>query len=217
MCPPPRSPALEANGCFMVQAPKGQPNTRLRCDYRARQRAPLGSRSKAPPVVLTPVAAGDGHRWPLQMTLRVEPNGSDPGLIADFARLSYNVRPSQGLSWLSPGSLPTSPAPDPMGLARFYREVFELDLPFEMGWIAFLSKDSTQKIELHAASEGGSGTELPMISIGVDNLDATEAAVRAAGGRSRVWPHDGGMGIASFLLPRSCGQSRECCRPLKRH
>jgi hypothetical protein len=48
------------------------------------------------------------------------------------------------------------------------REVFELDLPFEMGWIAFLSKDTTQKIELHAASEGGSGTDLPMISIGVD-------------------------------------------------
>lgn len=23
MCPPPRSLALEANGCFMVQAPKG--------------------------------------------------------------------------------------------------------------------------------------------------------------------------------------------------
>lgn len=32
MCPPPRSLALEANGCFMVQPPKGQPNTRLRCD-----------------------------------------------------------------------------------------------------------------------------------------------------------------------------------------
>ena len=72
-------------------------------------------------------------------------------------------------------------APDPIGLAMFYREVFKLDLPFEMGWIAFLSKDATQKIELHTASEGGGGTELPVISIGVDDLDATEAAVRAAG------------------------------------
>ena len=52
-------------------------------------------------------------------------------------------------------------APDPMGLAKFYQEVFELDLPFEMGWIAFLTKDSTQKIELHTASEGGSGTVYP--------------------------------------------------------
>ena len=34
-------------------------------------------------------------------------------------------------------------APDPMALARFYEEVFELDLPFDMGWIAFLNKDRT--------------------------------------------------------------------------
>jgi predicted enzyme related to lactoylglutathione lyase len=72
-------------------------------------------------------------------------------------------------------------APDPIGLARFYAQVFELDLPHEMGWIAFLANDSAQKIELHTASQGGSGTELPVISIGVDDLDAAEAAVRAAG------------------------------------
>lgn len=66
-------------------------------------------------------------------------------------------------------------------MAKFYATVFELDLPFDMGWITFLSKDAIQKIELHTASEGGSGTELPAISIGLDDLDATEAAVRTAG------------------------------------
>lgn len=54
-------------------------------------------------------------------------------------------------------------APDPIALAKFYQEVFEFDLPLNMGWISFLTKDSTQKIELHTASEGGSGTELPVI------------------------------------------------------
>jgi predicted enzyme related to lactoylglutathione lyase len=97
------------------------------------------------------------------------------------------------------------PAPDPMGLARFYREVFELDLPFEMGWIAFLSKDSTQKIELHAASEGGSGTELPMISIGVDNLDATEAAVRAAGAEVVYGPTSEEWGLRRFFFRDPAG------------
>jgi len=72
-------------------------------------------------------------------------------------------------------------APDPKGLARFYEQVFELDLPHDMGWIAFLNSNETQKIELHTASQGGAGTELPVISIGVDDLDATEAAVRGAG------------------------------------
>jgi len=73
-------------------------------------------------------------------------------------------------------------AADPVGLARFYETAFELDLRFDMGWIAFLTNDSTLKIELHTASHGGSGTELPVISIGVEDLEAAEAAVRAAGG-----------------------------------
>lgn len=54
-------------------------------------------------------------------------------------------------------------APDPTALAKFYAKDFELDLPFDMGWIAFLNKETTQKIELHTASEGGSGTQLPVI------------------------------------------------------
>src|SRR5689334_24843588 len=50
-----------------------------------------------------------------------------------------------------------------------------------MGWITFLSNATSQKIELHTASEGGGGTELPVISIGVTDLAATERAVREAG------------------------------------
>jgi predicted enzyme related to lactoylglutathione lyase len=96
-------------------------------------------------------------------------------------------------------------APDPMGLAKFYQEVFELDLPFEMGWIAFLSKDSTQKIELHTASEGGSGTDLPVISIGVDDLDATEAAVRAAGAEVVYGPATEDWGLRRFFFRDPAG------------
>ena len=62
-------------------------------------------------------------------------------------------------------------APDPTALAQFYKQVFDLDLPLDMGWITFLTRDTTQKIELHTASQGGSGTDLPVISIGVDNLE----------------------------------------------
>jgi predicted enzyme related to lactoylglutathione lyase len=73
------------------------------------------------------------------------------------------------------------PASNPMALAKFYAKVFALDLPFDMEWIAFLNTETAQKIELHTASKGSSGTELPVISIGVEDLDATEVAVRAAG------------------------------------
>src|SRR4030095_6091361 len=90
-------------------------------------------------------------------------------------------------------------APDPMRLAKFYKEVFELDLPFDMGWIAFLSSNTTQKIELHTASEGGSGTELPVISIGVDDLDAIEAAVRTAGAEVVYGPTMEDWGLRRFF------------------
>lgn len=96
-------------------------------------------------------------------------------------------------------------APDPMALAKFYREVFELDLPFDMGWIAFLSRNTTQKIELHTASEGGSGTELPVISIGVDNLEATETAVRAAGAEVVYGPVKESWGLRRFFFRDPAG------------
>ena len=96
-------------------------------------------------------------------------------------------------------------APDPLGLAKFYVEVFELNLPFNMGWIAFLSADRTQKIELHTASEGGSGTELPVISIGVENLDATEAAVRSAGGQVVYGPATEPWGLRRFFFRDPAG------------
>lgn len=53
--------------------PKGQPNTRLRCDYRARQRAPLGSRFED--CLLQRPRSRDGLRWPVTSALRVETNG----------------------------------------------------------------------------------------------------------------------------------------------
>ena len=96
-------------------------------------------------------------------------------------------------------------APDPMALAKFYNEVFDLDLPFDMGWIAFLNKDATQKIELHTASEGGGGTELPVISIGVEDLDATESAVRAAGAEVVYGPRKEAWGLRRFFFRDPAG------------
>ena len=96
-------------------------------------------------------------------------------------------------------------AEDPIGLARFYQEVFDLDLPHDMGWISFLTRDATQKIELHTASQGGSGTELPVISIGVDDLEATEAAVRAAGADIVYGPVSEPWGLRRFFFRDPAG------------
>ena len=96
--------------------------------------------------------------------------------------------------------VPNLKSEDPTALAKFYAEVFGLDLPFDMGWIAFIEGGSSQKIELHAASQGGSGLELPVISIGVDDLDATEVAVRASGGEVVYGPVKEEWGLRRFFF-----------------
>ena len=96
-------------------------------------------------------------------------------------------------------------APNPAELAKFYVNVFGLDTPFDMGWIAFLESSATQKIELHAASEGGSSTELPVISIGVDDLDTTEAAIRAAGAQITYGPVKEPWGLRQFFFRDPAG------------
>lgn len=96
-------------------------------------------------------------------------------------------------------------ASDPTALARFYERAFELDLPHDMGWIAFLEKDAVQKIELHTASQGGPGQLLPAISIGVSDLDATEAAVRAAGALIVYGPVREEWGVRRFFFRDPAG------------
>jgi predicted enzyme related to lactoylglutathione lyase len=92
-----------------------------------------------------------------------------------------------------------------MALASFYQHVFALDLLLDMGWIAFLTKDATQKIELHTASEGGHGAELPVISIGVEDLDATESVVRAAGAEIVYGPTKEAWGLRRFFFRDPAG------------
>lgn len=97
------------------------------------------------------------------------------------------------------------PAPDPSALAKFYQQVFGLDIPNNMGWITFLANDSKQKIELHTASEGGENTELPIISVGVDDLEATEESVRAAGAKIVYGPVMEKWGIRRFYFRDPAG------------
>ena len=96
-------------------------------------------------------------------------------------------------------------APDPPALAKFYQQAFGLDIPHDMGWITFLASESRQKIEHHAASQGGSGTELPVISIGVEDLDATEELVRAAGGTIVYGPVKEQWGLKRFYFRDPAG------------
>lgn len=96
-------------------------------------------------------------------------------------------------------------AADPIALARFYADAFGLDIPLDMGWISFLTTESRQRIELHTASQGGSGTELPVVSIGVDDLDNAERAVREAGAEVVYGPVREEWGLRRFYFRDPAG------------
>lgn len=96
-------------------------------------------------------------------------------------------------------------ATDPKALAQFYRECFGLDIQLDMGWITFLITGSSQEVELHTASQGGSGTELPVISIGVDDIDKAEASVRASGAEIVYGPANESWGLRRFYFRDPAG------------
>ena len=64
---------------------------------------------------------------------------------------------------------------------RFYGEVLGLDLLMDMGWIATYGSGETMDVQLSVATEGGSGTPVPDLSIEVDDVEAALERVKEAG------------------------------------
>lgn len=54
---------------------------------------------------------------------------------------------------------------------RFYEGVLKLDLLMDMGWIATYGSNAKMSVQISIMSEGGSGTEVPDLSIEVDDVD----------------------------------------------
>ena len=64
-------------------------------------------------------------------------------------------------------------AADPAKAAAFYQRVFGLTVVMDHGWIVTLASKEAMAPQLSVASQGGSGTPVPDLSIEVDDLDAT--------------------------------------------
>jgi catechol 2,3-dioxygenase-like lactoylglutathione lyase family enzyme len=52
----------------------------------------------------------------------------------------------------------------------FYRGILGLDLVMDQGWICTYASAASEKIQISFASQGGSGTPVPDLSIEVDDL-----------------------------------------------
>ena len=71
-------------------------------------------------------------------------------------------------------------APDPAAGKAFYGTLLGLDVAMDMGWIVTFGSDVKQTVQLSVASEGGSGTPVPDLSIEVDDLDEALSRMKQA-------------------------------------
>lgn len=73
-------------------------------------------------------------------------------------------------------------SPDPAKSRAFYEDFLGLNVAMDLGWIVTFAAPATKGVpQVSVASEGGSGTDLPDLSIEVDDVDAAWARAAELG------------------------------------
>ena len=83
---------------------------------------------------------------------------------------------------------------------HFYQDVLGLRPLMDLGWIVTYGADATMTVQISVASEGGSGTPVPDLSIEVDDLDAALARFRRGGFAIEYGPADEPWGVRRFFV-----------------
>ena len=92
---------------------------------------------------------------------------------------------------------------------RFYADILGLEVAMDLGWIITFASPAQMAPQLSVATEGGSGTPVPDISIEVDDLDEVEGRVRSEGLVIKVWSDDRALGRPPLLCQGPAGQARQ--------
>lgn len=85
-------------------------------------------------------------------------------------------------------------------LRNFYSELFELDTVMDHGWIVTLASKETAPAQISIATEGGSGTSVPDLSIEVDDVDAVYHRAKKLGRSIEYELTDEQWGVRRFYL-----------------
>lgn len=95
----------------------------------------------------------------------------------------------------------TNIATDQVGSARaFYCDVLGMRVAMDLGWILTFVAEAAVAPQISVATEGGSGTQVPDISIEVDNINEVHDRVRAGGFSVEYGPVDEPWGVRRFYV-----------------
>jgi len=90
--------------------------------------------------------------------------------------------------------------PDPALAREFYGRLLGLDVVMDHGWLMTFASGGSQTPQVSVASEGGSGTPVPALSIEVDDVDDVLARARAHGAEIVYGPCDEAWGVRRFYV-----------------
>ena len=82
----------------------------------------------------------------------------------------------------------------------FYQDVLGLDLLMDQGWIQTFGSGIAMSVQVSVASEGGSGTPVPDLSIEVDDVDAAFDRMKNAGFPIEYGPVNEPWGVRRFYV-----------------
>lgn len=88
----------------------------------------------------------------------------------------------------------------------FYQDVLGLELLMDHGWIRTYGSQVRMSVQLSFATEGGSGTPVPDLSIEVDDADVALQRMKAAGFAIEYGPVDEPWGVRRFFVRDPFGQ-----------
>ena len=102
--------------------------------------------------------------------------------------------------------VPNIGAHDVQAAKAFYRDILGMQIAMDLGWIITFAAKGGAAPQISVATEGGSGTPLPDISIEVDDLDEVHQRVVAARLPIEYGPATEPWGVRRFYVRDPCGR-----------
>jgi len=96
--------------------------------------------------------------------------------------------------------VPNIPAQDPPAAKRFYEECLGLQCLMDHGWILTYGNAETGGVQVSIASQGGSDTATPDLSVEVDDVDEALRRMQQAGFPVLYGPFDEPWGVRRFYV-----------------